>query len=249
MSEVGDFLGSVAKGVIKETGEIINETVSSAKELGTAAVNSAKYLSEDIANAVTGKNEESSKGEDSKSEEEKPDPAFIPDTDECNARLKELENTYILHTAVILCSKADHESYLVVTKGHGEFIQGIPQLNVGDCVPNVNIRNFGICRSPKNPDVQEAAKEILDKVKKENEGGFINKVKNFFFKSSGDVCDSEESLAANCAGKCDPQIFVDEWPDGKEDVLIDGKPALLGKCKLSCGYDGEITIFTSGQRD
>lgn len=258
---IGDFLGSVAKDV----GQIALEPVKAVVGLAESAANSVKYLAEDVKDTFSGESNDdsadSSDGGDSSEDnseggDEEPDPAFEPGTDECNERLDRMKNMYILHTATLMCSYAGRMSFLVVTESHGEFIQGIPQLNVGDCKPNVNIRTFGICRSPKNPDVQANAKKILEDVKKENENtvlGFIDKVKNFFCKSSDDLhIDPEhpdESLVQNCAGKCDPQIFVDEWPDGQEDVLIDGKPALLGKCKLKCGYDGEITIFTTGQKD
>lgn len=253
---IGSFLGSIAKTI----GEVAMEPINGTIEIAKDTVNTVKYLAEDITSPEKGKSNEESKDENSDKEKsddkQEPDPAFVPGSDECNERLENMKNMYILHTAVLMCSYAGRESYLVVTQSHGEFIQGIPQLNVGDCIPNVNIRNFGICRSPKNPDVQNNAKKILKDVKAENEDsalGFVDKVKNFFFKSSDDlhidVEHPENSLVQQCAGKCDPQIFVDEWPDGQENVLIDGKPALLGRCKLNCGYDGEITLFTTGQRE
>lgn len=166
-------------------------------------------------------------------------------------RLEDLKKTYILHTAVILCDKAQHESFVVLPTSHGEFVHGIPQLNVADSKPYINIRSFGICRSPSNPLVQEKAKQILKEVNEEREKGFMDKVLDLFTKKSDDICtDSEkENLAQYCAAECTPVINM-EWIDGKEDVLIDGKPALLGRCTLTCSQgDGTITIYTSGQME
>lgn len=172
-------------------------------------------------------------------------------------RLEDLKKTYILHTAVILCDKAQHHSFVVLPTSHGEFIQGMPQLNVADSKPEINIRSFGICRSATNPLVKEKAKEILDEVNSTRKKGFIDKVLGLFTKEGSDVStktsdeDNPEpqSLAECCAAECTPKISM-EWLDGKEDVLVDGKPALLGRCTLTCMQgDGTITIYTSGQAE
>ena len=162
-----------------------------------------------------------------------------------------LDRSYILHTACIVCScaytnESVNPSYIVVPKSHGEFIHGMPQLTVADYIANKNVLDFGICRSPKNPAVQEKAREILDEVQEETKS-WTDKVMDLFVdKSKKTVCDSKESLAAYCAAKCTPQFFTG-WADGKEDVFIDGQKALLGRCTMSCAYGGEITIQSSGQ--
>ena len=162
-----------------------------------------------------------------------------------------LDRSYILHTACIVCScaytnESVNPSYIVVPKSHGEFIHGMPQLTVADYIANQNVLDFGICRSPKNPAVQEKAREILDEVQEETKS-WTDKVMDLFVdKSKKTVCDSKESLAAYCAAKCTPQFFTG-WADGKEDVFIDGQKALLGRCTMSCAYGGEITIQSSGQ--
>ena len=162
-----------------------------------------------------------------------------------------LDRSYILHTACIVCScaytnESVNPSYIVVPKSHGEFIHGMPQLTVADYIANKNVLDFGICRSPKNPAVQEKAREILDEVQEETKS-WTDKIMDLFVdKSKKTVCDSKESLAAYCAAKCTPQFFTG-WADGKEDVFIDGQKALLGRCTMSCAYGGEITIQSSGQ--
>lgn len=255
---------NIVKDAYEDTKEIVTENIIGVGEIAKNTAKTAQYLIGDIGNAITGENtnksdspsengnSDESSNESSENSESELDPSFIPGTDECNKRLAEMEKTYILHTAVLYCDKAARFSHLVLPKSHGEFIHGIPQLNVGDCIPNKNILSFGVCTSPLNPSVQEAAEKILDDVRKEHEDDFTTKVCHFFGKktSAEKVCTNEkESLAAICAGVCNPQIFVDEWPDGKEDLIIEGKKALLGRCKLSCGYGGTIIIFTSGQRE
>ncbi|WP_315069729.1 DUF4280 domain-containing protein [uncultured Clostridium sp.] len=158
-------------------------------------------------------------------------------------RIDNVKKSYIVHTAQTKCSMGLRISFVIIPKGHGEFIHGMPQLNIGDSAPITNIRVFGGCHSPKNPSVQDAAKEVLKKVD-ENHQSFIDKVNNFFCGKPKDVVGDD--LASKCAGECTP-IIDTEWIDGQEDVLIEGKPALLGRCKLNCLYGGEITLFTSGQ--
>ena len=167
---------------------------------------------------------------------------------------EELDKTYILHTAVVTCDKAYtneeiNPSFVVLPKSHGEAIHGQPMLTVEDYKPDVNVLNFGICRSPKNPSVQAAARKIIVEVQEETDS-WLDKVLGIFVdKSKTEVSTSEtESLAAYCAGVCTP-IFYKRWIDGKEDVLIDGEPALIGKCTLCCAYGGTITIQTSGQME
>ena len=160
--------------------------------------------------------------------------------------MEELQKSYIVHTAMIICDKAMRPSNIVLTQGHGEFIHGIPQLNVGDNIPFKNILTFGACRSPENPTVQAAAAKVMKEVRKEmdEKKGFFDKVMDIFSKEPSDEVGKD--LAAQCAGPC-MMMFETEWIDGKEDVLVDGKPAMLGKCKLQCIYGGSITIYTSGQ--
>lgn len=157
-------------------------------------------------------------------------------------RLEELKDTYILHSAMITCSFAVRPSRVQIPISHGAYIHGIDQLNVGDSKPIINIQTFGVCTSPANPSVQAAAAAIMAEVK-ERKKGFIEKVMDIFCKSPEEEAGAD--LVKSCAGVCTPLIFM-PWIDGKEDVLIDGEPALLGRCTLTCGYDGAIAIYTDG---
>lgn len=247
----GNVAGDIASTVANEATSSVTGAVDSAKGMLDLGKKVASNLKKDISNELDWlkkspeeKAAEKQKEADEKAAKEKAEKEAAEAEEK---RMAELQKTYILHTAVILCDKAQHESFVVLDTSHGEFIHGIPQLNVGDSKPNVNIRSFGICRSPQNPDVQEAAKKILKEVNNRKKS-FFDKVLDLFSKPTEEVCDSAESLAAYCAAECKPKIQT-EWIDGKEDVLVDGKPALLGKCKLSCAYGGAITIYTSGQME
>lgn len=167
---------------------------------------------------------------------------------------KELDKTYILHTAMVTCDKAYtneaiNPSYIVLPKSHGETIHGQPMLTVEDYIADVNVLNFGICRSTYNPSVQQAARKIIEEVQEESDS-WLDKILGVFVdKSKTEVSTDEvESLAAQCAGVCKP-VFTDGWIGGKQDVLIDGKPVLIGACTLCCQYGGTITIQTSGQME
>lgn len=163
-----------------------------------------------------------------------------------------LDKSYILHTALVTCDKAYtneeiNPSYLVLPESHGEEIHGLPVLTVADYLPDVNVLNFGICRSTQNPKVQEAARNILDKVQEESKSWTDKLLGLFVDTSKKDVCtDSQESLAAYCAAPCQPEFFTG-WIDGKADVAIDEVPSLLGRCTLCCKYGGAIQIQSSGQ--
>lgn len=244
----GTAVNEVEKGV-KNTVNTVKQTVSMAEKVGG-------FLKRDIGNEIDwlklSPEEKAAKKEKEKQEAEKAKAAEEQKkADEAKAaaaeeqRLKDLQKSYIVHTAAITCSCALHESYVVVPQGHGEFIHGIPQLNVGDSKPEINVRSFGICKSPKNPSVQENAKKIADEIKNRPKS-FMEKVMDFFSKPPAE--DVGKDLLAQCVGVCTPMIAT-EWIDGKEDVLVDGKPALLGKCKLQCSYGGEIKLYTSGQRE
>lgn len=167
---------------------------------------------------------------------------------------EELDKTYILHTAMVTCDKAYtneaiNPSYIVLPVSHGETIHGQPMLTVEDYQADVNVLNFGICRSTYNPSVQEAARKIIREVQEETDS-WLDKVLNVFVDKSKTEVSTDEvnSLAAHCAGVCRP-IFTDGWIGGKQDVLIDGKPALIGACTLCCQYGGTVTIQTSGQME
>ncbi|MBX4262433.1 DUF4280 domain-containing protein [Clostridium estertheticum] len=241
----GAILGTVKSEVEKG----ITDTVESVKGMGTLASNLGGYLKRDAGNAWDSLNEspaEKAKVKEKKAaEEKKKDNEKKAAAAAEAARIKKLQDSYITHTAVILCSYAVRESYLVVPTSHGELIHGIPQLNVGDRKPNVNVRSFGVCMSPKNPSVQAAAKKIVADIK-DKPKTFTEKVMDFFSKPP--KVEIGKDLVKMCAGVCKAQIFTD-WIDGKKDVLIDGKPALLGRCKLQCGYGGKIKFYTSGQRE
>ncbi|WP_238918001.1 DUF4280 domain-containing protein [Clostridium sp. YIM B02555] len=243
----GTAINETEKGV-KDTVNTINQTVTMAERVGG-------FLKRDIGNEIDwlmlSPEEKAAEKEKEKQEAEAAEAAKQKKKDEDKKaaddeaeRIKELEKSYIVHTAAITCSCALHESYVVVPVGHGEFIHGIPQLNVGDSKPEINIRNFGICNSPQNPSVQENAKKIAKDIK-DRPKSFTEKVMDFFSKPPKE--DVGEDLLKQCVGVCTPMIAT-EWIDGKEDVLIDGKPALLGKCTLQCTFGGKIKLYTSGQK-
>lgn len=248
--------GVLAGTAINETEKGVNDTVNTVTQMATMAKNVGGYLKRDAQNAaewlsLSPKEQAARKEKDKQAAEEAKAAEEKKKADEKKAaeaeaqRLKDLQKSYIVHTAAITCSCALHESYVVVPIGHGEFIHGIPQLNIGDSKPEINVRSFGICNSPQNPSVQANAKKIADEIKNRPKS-FTEKVMDFFSKAPSE--DVGKDLLAQCVGVCTPMICT-EWIDGKEDVLVDGKPALLGKCTLQCSYGGAIKLYTSGQRE
>lgn len=237
-----------ASGVVDDAKETIKGIGDKAKEVGG-------YLKRDIGNFVddlfASEEEKKAKEEEAAAKEaaEKAEQEAAEAAAEAYRAM--LDKSYILHTALVTCDMAHtneevNPSYIVLTQSHGTEIHGLPVLTVDDCVPDVNVLNFGICRSPKNPEVQKEARKILDKVQEESKSWVDNLLGIFVDTSKKDVCDSEESLAAYCAAPCKPE-FCTKWIDGKRDVQVEGSPSLLGRCTLNCIYGGEIVIQSSGQ--
>ena len=252
-SENEEKYGVLTGTAINEAEKGVKDTVNTVKQLATMGEKVCGYLERDIPNTakwlmlppweqiarMKKEREDAADAAEKKTKKEK------EEADAEEERIKEVKKSYIVHTAAIKCSFARHESYVVVPISHGEFIHGIPQLNVGDSKPNINVRSFGICKSPQNESVQENAKKIANAVKNRPKS-FTEKVMDLFSKKPSE--DVGKELMEECVGACTLKIFT-EWIDGKEDVLIDGKQALLGRCKLKCLYDGEIEFLTSGQRE
>ena len=217
-----------------------------AEDLGAAKQAVSDFFASDEEKAAKKAEEEAKKA---KEEEEKK-----AQEEEAKRRREALDQSYILHTAMVTCDKAftasgePNPSYIVLPQSHGESIHGLPQLTVNDYVGDVHVLNFGICRSPKNPAVQEQARRIIDEVREESKSWTDKLMDIFVDDSNRDVCDGDQSLAAYCAAECRPEFF-EKWVNGKDDVLIDGVPALLGKCTLCCKYGGAIVIQSSGQME
>ena len=254
------FLGAAKKGVENKVNDLkqgVEDAKNKAKEVGGYLKEDFNNLKDGISDFFASDEEKAAKKAEEEAKKAQEEAEKKAQEEEEKARREALDKSYILHTALLVCDQAyinsetgleAHPSYIVLPYSHGESIHGLPQLNVDDYVSDVNVLNFGICRSPKNPSVQAAARDILEEVKEESKS-WTDKLLGIFVDDSVDeVCDSTESLAAYCAGVCTPQ-FDKGWIDGKEDVLIDGSPALLGRCTLSCIYGGNITIQSSGQME
>lgn len=161
-------------------------------------------------------------------------------------RLENLKKQYIVNAAIIECSCSPDRSYVVIPVSHGQYINDIAQLNVKDCVPDTNIISFKVCQSPSNPSVQEAAKEVLKKAQ-DRKKGFFDRVMDLFG-AAKEVDKIDDELVKQCAGVCKCAIDGDlSWIDGEETVIVDGKPALLGRCTTMCVFGGTIKFYTCGQ--
>lgn len=250
------FLGAAKKGIENTVDDIKQSAkgaADKAKEVGGFLKEDFNNLKDNVSDFFASDEEKAKKKAEEEAKKAKEEAEKKAAEEEAKARREALDKSYILHTALIVCDKAYtneeiNPSYIVLPYSHGESVHGIPQLTVDDYIADVNVLNFGICRSPKNPEVQAAARTILDEVKEESKSWTDKLMSIFVDDSIDDVCDSEESLAAYCAGHCIPE-FYQRWIDGKEDVLIDGSPALLGRCTLCCKYGGTITIQSSGQME
>lgn len=246
--DIVDSISDKVDSVSDKVSDKVSGIAKKAKQVGGFIKEDVGNLYDKITETPEEKKEREAKEakEKEKQEKEKAEKEAAEKAEE--ERLEMLQKSYILHTAMITCSRSNHTSFVVIPVSHGEFIQGIPQLNIKDSKPILNIRTFGVCNSPNNPAVQAAANKILEEVNS-REKSFSEKVMSIFTGDSDNVAitdEDKETLISQCVGPCTPMIFTD-WIDGNEDVLVDGSPALMGRCKLMCAYGGEIKLYTSGQ--
>ncbi len=232
----GGVFGTIAATIDTE----INNKIDSKIQNGKNVVDRAKE--------ITG-NDDNEGSDEEEAEELTPEEQEAAEKAEAE-RMEQLQKEYIVNAAVIKCDNSPNMSYAIIPVSHGEYIQGKAQLNIEDCKPNTNIVSFKTCQSTENPKVREAAKKVLEQAQDRTKG-FMDRVMDLFAKPKEiNVDEIDDELVKQCAAECECWFDGDAtWIDGKEDVLIDGKPALLGKCSAMCGYGGNITFYTSGQEE
>ncbi|MCL1989457.1 MAG: DUF4280 domain-containing protein [Defluviitaleaceae bacterium] len=136
---------------------------------------------------------------------------------------EETEESFVVAGAVIHCHCGSHMRQLDAPYCHGTYLLGKPALNVADSVPGDNIPSFGVCLSEENPhEVVKTSQEDM----------------MFPFE-----CGVELPLKGR---RCIPELYG-KWEDGKEDVLVEGEPALTTESILTCGHGGVIYFINDGQ--
>ena len=162
------------------------------------------------------------------------------------------DTTYVVHCARVECTYGMRESYLALGPTHGVITRQVPQMTVDDTTLDINIINFGGCKSKENPTLWEAAEEAARnanvEIEKSTSWGkkLVDKIVGRFCGES--EIEVSESLLEQCMGEC-IACFPEgaEWRRGHKKVFVNGEPVLLRRCSLRCNFGGEITILLSGQ--
>mgnify|MGYP003233346690 CR=1 FL=1 len=119
--------------------------------------------------------------------------------------MAELNDTYVVHTAMIRCSMGMRETYLVLDDTHGVFLRQQPQMTVDDSVGEVNVRCFGGCYSMENPSTKAEADRIQKAVEEECPDTFLDSVLNHFTGgdagSAGGSAENRRGLYAKYSGR------------------------------------------------
>lgn len=163
--------------------------------------------------------------------------------------MAELNETYVVHTALIRCSMGMRETYLVLEDTHGVYLRRQPQMTINDSAGEVNVRCFGGCYSMENPSTRAEAERIQKEVEEACPDTFLDKVMQKFTggRKEAKTQEAQEGVP-RVVGVCTPRIPAGtKWDQGKEGVETKGEEPLLGGAKLRCIYGGEIEILTSGQ--
>ena len=131
--------------------------------------------------------------------------------------------SYITRGAMLKCKYGTHSRRLNLPEDHGFVIDNgseeykHPFIIESDCVPEKNIRYFGICNCDTPPD-----SEKVYLVGQNNEGRLSGK-------------------------KCMPKIKNEKWNQTKDDVYINGSKVFTEDSYLICEHGFcKITIETNG---
>jgi hypothetical protein len=76
------------------------------------------------------------------------------------------QKSYVVAGATLKCNQGDKQSKLKLAAHHRVYIKGIPQANINDFKPNVNVLPFGMCKSMSNPAVAAATAANKGRLKK-----------------------------------------------------------------------------------
>lgn len=138
--------------------------------------------------------------------------------------MAELNDTYVVHTAMIRCSMGMRETYLVLDDTHGVFLRQQPQMTVDDSVGEVNVRCFGGCYSMENPSTKAEADRIQKAVEEECPDTFLDSVLNLFTGGEKEITTQEaQEGVPRIVGVCTPNIPAGtKWDNGKEGVETRG---------------------------
>ncbi len=163
--------------------------------------------------------------------------------------------TYVVYGARINCNYGMRDSYLLLDNVHGVYTGGAPQMTVMDYIMDVNIVDFGGCKSAENPTTIQAAKDAVEAagqaIKDEKASKpFLTWLTGFFVKDEDIPSEMSEDMISECMGQCIAEFVSDTgWMEGQEKVTINGEAPLLRRCELSCIYGGLVTILLSGQQE
>lgn len=136
----------------------------------------------------------------------------------------EAEYPYIVAGARMFCDKGSHFRRLDLPLCHGTYIRDIPMVNRNDSSYPDNVSMFGICvgGAQKNGTLMEY------------NGSNIEDLLPF------------EGVDFPIIGyPCIPK--VGRWLNPKDDVLVDGVPAITTESTLVCIYGGVIGFVDDGQ--
>jgi len=124
----------------------------------------------------------------------------------------------------MVCDQGSHFRRLDLPMCHGVRIRDRFATNEDDCVHPDNVPIFGVCFSESNPN------ELV-----EYSGSNPEDMRPF----------GGEITFPIIAKRCTP--ILGKWLYAKEDTLVDGKPALIGRSILVCCHGGIIGFVDDGQ--
>lgn len=146
--------------------------------------------------------------------------------------------SYVVHGAYTICEYGSRPARLIVPMSHGVYLRGKAQLNKLDCLPGKNVTPMGVCTAGYSNICAEQ-----ENAKNEKKSFSIS----FMGGGKKQKAKEEQIKRATSSVTVCTYMPLTAWLETKEDVLIDGKEALLNQSYLICRKGGKVTILDDGQ--
>lgn len=155
----------------------------------------------------------------------------------------------------VKCSCGNMENYLNVKEDHGviwyacdeegNVSEERPLMNANDHEGEVNLMNFGRCHSESN--------KIFGGDRKFNLGSLIEGVAYGCQSMIEKLPEPAQFLFSGAINDCDGYLctpyFSQPWLNVKENVQLDGAPAITSGSTITCYYGGKVTIYIEEETD
>lgn len=162
---------------------------------------------------------------------------------------------YMRRLIKVKCDCGNMENYLNVKEDHGviwyacdaegNVCEERPLMNANDHEGDVNLMNFGRCHAESN--------KIFGGKRTFNVGSLLDGIGYAWNSTLESLPEPLQTIARvgtatdGCDGYLCTPYFSQPWLNVKENVILDGAPAITGESTVTCYYGGKVTIYVEEQ--